>query len=388
MPSRLTVNADSQFMPDVGVFLAFIQRLQPAYVFVMDDAPDYKLSAQIHAVAPYTQIIQRQYIAVDRNNPNAGGWEGSLWKVPNGAGWMPTDTFLDAFCAPNNQQHYIHNAGNEPLPHGDDLRKCLAWFVELMHRAKARNIRLCVGNFQTVGYETNEIESGVWDEYLKTLAKYKGFHYAGWHEYALAILPNGCMGQSDNNLVTFPYGTANYPSAQAFAANPFKHAHMGRYLRFVVRAKTIGAYPFENIFSEIGWDRTIREGDLIRRIDDICGEPALGINSLGKLWKMHTPTYSADMAAWQQLRWLDEVYTDDVKALCFYDWTRQPEWAEFSIHEHQELFGYWYKYADAQRTTPPVVPPIPIPPQPPTWSQTVNDRLNAIEARIKTLENR
>lgn len=378
MMKRITFNTDSQFAANRGQLIDFVRRSKPDFFFVMNDFPEFKLATEINQASPSTKIIHRHFLV----------HEGNLSNVPQGDGTLLTEQeFLD-FLKADHRPFIIHNVMNEPAPYSDyasepqksegfqKLKILLKWLVNLMELAAKENIGLVVGNFQTVAYSKETIESGVFDEYLTTLHKHRNLHYAGWHEYYFGIIPNGSMGRDDKNLITKEAcKIENYPTAQEFLNNPYKHAHIGRYLPFVERAKKIGVFPFNSIFTEYGWDRTLdRTGEITRTVDNINGQQTLGLPTLRNLFNYHYPQISFDEAAFKQIEWADNVYDDSVKAICLFTWSKQQEWLQFDFSYFDDLINRIIfrnnanlnppkiEYSQPNNNPPVVTPPVSTPP--------------------------
>lgn len=359
--NRISFNADAQFLGERETFLTAAERLQPDFITILNDFPEYKLCDELHRRSPNTQIIHRRWFP--------DGNEGRLHRIEHGDDkhLMTPEDFLKVL-QDNNRPYLLHNVMNEPAPKGDDLRACLKWLIELMKLAKAADMRLVVGNFQCVAYNQAEIESGDWDDYFRALYEYRGFHYAGWHEYFTGILPAGCGGLSHEILVmpgALPF--EQWADERAFRTFIYRHSDMGRYLWFDERARKIGAYPIDKIFTEIGWDQTIRTGTVFHRLNDLCGQEAQGIVTLGKLWRAHYPQWTQEEAAYQQLLWLDRVYDSTVKAFCVFGWNVQSEWEKFNVGLFKGLHERMIQYAHERRLKPPAPEPTPAPkPETPT----------------------
>lgn len=376
--SRIGVNADCRALgANRQRFIDFIAALKPPYVVLMDD-DGCQIADAIHARSSETDIIHRKFTIHD----------GNLFNVPQDDGTkLSPQEYLD-FLKTHKRLYVVHQVMNEPAPPKGVISQALKWLCELMKLGFEQGMRLCVLNMQSVAIRFDELDAGVYDDFLFCCAKYATFHMIGYHEYALADVR---LNVSEMAMTWLGDPAArNNPRGIVWANVVPKEAHIGRIQILVDRAKKIGALPLPPfVATEYGTDK-VEIGQYQKVVGTNNGKTPLGIPSLRDYC---TRVYDRDTqdVALEQFMWTDKEFPDYVKGFCWFGWNYNPEWEGFNVGELTPLQALWISYANSVRqtpTTPPVVPPIPIPPQPPTWAQTVNDRLNAIEARLKALENR
>jgi hypothetical protein len=105
--------------------------------------------------------------------------------------YRPDDHELDLRTRPrefvNTLRPYTnvaHQVLNEPDGHNPErVPGLVAWLSEVMQVAATRGIRLCVGNFGVNQPDVALINSGMFDLLLVELARHRGQHVLGLHEY-------------------------------------------------------------------------------------------------------------------------------------------------------------------------------------------------------------
>ncbi|MBW4437245.1 MAG: SH3 domain-containing protein [Pleurocapsa minor GSE-CHR-MK-17-07R] len=138
-----------------------IRLMRPRVVLVMDDlAWAVGLAAKIDAL-----VIHRAYRPDDH--------ELDLKT-------RPAD-FVSTLRPYNNIAHQVLN---EPDGHNPErVPGLMAWLADVMQLAASRGIRLCVGNFGLSQPDPVLVNSGMFDLLLHELARHRGQHVLGLHEY-------------------------------------------------------------------------------------------------------------------------------------------------------------------------------------------------------------
>ncbi len=286
---------------------------------------------------------------------------------------------------------------NEPDAEGDDLKNLLKWLCDVMDILAANGYKAIVGNFGPATFEPHEIESGIFDEYLKKLGYYsdRGMHYGGWHEYTGILLPFGVGTFSRDDLQSADrvqpsrwaakvdikrVASYQYQEGRSTTLPPFWHFLRSTW--FDIRAKAIGASVHKKLITEFGWDRMPDlavnsmqfNPNIYDRLTSRFGIPAphntiRGFASHRNVWSYYWPTWSFEEATMKQLEWADKIYPKENDEFGKYvgfnlftwslgatDWDRD---YGFNFSPLANLHGRMIAYARAQRTNP--VPPVPAP---------------------------
>lgn len=200
MGGVIGLNILGQFVADQATLISFAKQLNPAAFLVMD-APG--LYASLRQALPNALAIARTYHPKDAE-PHLN-WSPDQWLNQYGA------------TAPGG---YVQ-AGNEPNGYADAAAQA-AWYVTLMQKAKARNIRLGVTAYGVGHPDENAIAGGVYDAMIRELAS--GYHLLILHEYA-----------KDSTVNERPH-------------------HIGRFQRWIDRAKLLGVNAPRIVIGEYGRD--------------------------------------------------------------------------------------------------------------------------------------
>lgn len=182
---------------------------------------------------------------------------------------------------------------NEPVVSSEaDCVKLSAWLVETMRLASAAGMRLCVGNFAMGNPHERYIEGGAFDDVLRGL----GNHILGLHEYAM-------RGEVQLSWL------------------------IGRYRRWLTRARSIGVARPQIVITECGWD--------------IGGGHQDG-------WKAHigAPRY-ADL-----LRVMASIYAQDGVTACVFSWGDGFSWGAFNIEGEVEIMSAMVEANSIQTPAP------------------------------------
>jgi hypothetical protein len=381
MPSRIGVNADCRALgANRQRFIDFIAALRPAYVLLMDDDKS-EIADAIHGRSPETTIIHRKFTVHDGNLDNVPQEDGTM---------LSPQEYLD-FLKTHQRLYVVHQVFNEPAPPKGVMTRLLKWLCELMKLGFEQNMRLCVLNMQSVAIRFDELDAGVYDEFLFCCAKYANFHMIGYHEYGLADVS---LNVSEKFMAYLATRGDAVPITKPSDIVP-KEAHVGRIQILVDRAKKIGALPLAPLVAtEYGQDKVeIRQYQAVIGLNG--GAIPYGLPSLRTYVANRARLMTFDDWALEQFMWTDSVIPDYVKGFCWFGWNYNPEWAGFNIGELTPLQALWINYANSVRQTqpvPPVVVPTPVPPPtPPTtephaWQKLLTDEQRTLFSRAKAHE--
>lgn len=361
---RITFNVNKDYLGDEAKFLTFIGRLRPAWLLLMNDF-DHSLA---HKVIDKTDGATRIIVRYADNN------EQSFWR--NG---RPQIVDLVNSWTRLGDKAIVRNVLTEPVWSGDaELRALLDWLIEFMHVAAGNGLKLCVGNFASGAWTPEQLDGGVWDEYLHTLGYYsqQGIHYGGYHEYGAPILP-GTNWTPDMFLDPakaqwWPTREQLHLDARMPDGSLPPNFTVLRSNWMDIRAREIGVPVHDKLLTEFGHDRLpdlerthypdSRELNVYSAIEAVYGVPMpyahlRGQNTYKRYYSAFFPAWSFDEALFRQYRWAEDVYPANTLAMCLFTWSYNDEWANygFNFAPSEDLQERLIAYANSQRqTTPPV----------------------------------
>lgn len=354
--------------------------LHSTYTLILDDYKDGKwfFTKQIQARSPETEVIHRRYWAVDPNNPNAGGWDGSLHRAPG----ITADNILNTlqgeqkrggvkvieqiYCEPG-----VHVTPEDPQ--GLELKRMLKLIVDCMKGASARGMRVAVDIGQPVTWRQEEINAGFYDELAFTFAAYPE-HFLSIHEYALGDAWFNCnngnmllLAKSQPMDVSFLQRLSDSALKAAYVAYP-SEAHLGRCEIFARRCRQIGAPVPKMVYTEIGVDH-VRLAQLAD-VERINGQKPMGYPTMWQYWHVRYPQWSAAQTFTEQLKWLNRAMPDYVVGACLFGFDTAFEKGLYHLEDSGEhgLQALLTSYADSIRAGTQQPPP---PPPPMTLEQRV-----------------
>lgn len=379
--------------------------LHSAFTLAFEDYKSgFYFTKQIQARSPETEVIHRRYWYVDPNNPQAGGWDGSLHRAPGITADGILNTFEQAqvahgvkvieqlYCEPS-----VHVTPQDPQ--GVELRKMLKLDVDCMKGASGRAMRLAVDIGQSVTWVQKEFDDGFYDELLFTFAAYPQ-HFLSVHEYALGDLwfntskANLALLSVDKELARSYanyFTTAGSDNLQRdYVVDP-SEAHLGRVEILAERCRKIGVPIPKMIYTEIGWDRT-RIGQQTA-VDNINQRTAMGYPTLYRYWNTRYPQWIPSKTAFEQVKWLNRAMPDYVVGACLFGKDTAFEAGNYHIEDatFQELLSD-YSAEVRQGTTvpmPPFPPKQPTPPTPTDYSALrplVDDTIAALTTALAASE--
>lgn len=270
---------------------------------------------------------------------------------------------------------------NEPAVNAQSASKHAAWIVEVMHRAAAKGIKVCVGNFATGHVQPEWISGGHYDEVIRLLATdYRGVHYLGLHEYSIGLAPWGVgLWQPEtlwDKTRTMPVSQwptmAACPPLQKIDDN-FHYWFYRRGDLWSARARELGLPPADIILTEWGWDNVWigRDPSIQQEIQNLYGASGFpnvrGPNTLRKCWAALYPEYSFVDMLMYQYRWAAQIYPPEYKAVCQFGWYTTGGWktvygCNLGGRENAEFHQALIAAANAPDAPEPLPPPTPEPP--------------------------
>lgn len=370
-PFRLSYNIAAEFAGANRQAVVDAQiALRSPYTLVLDDYKEGKwwFTKQIQARSPETDVIHRRFWAVDPNNPNSGGWDGSLHRAPG----ITADNILNTlegeqkrgnvkvieqlYCEPS-----VHI--NKDDPQGLELRRMLRLMVDCMKGASARGMRLAVDIGQPVTWSQAEIDAGFYDELIFTFAAHPE-HLLSSHEYGLGDLWLNTSAISMAMLDDVPM-SATYTDdfihapdqtlKEWYIVRP-DQAHLGRIELFAQRCRKIGAPMPRVVYTEVGWDRT--RIDQQNAVNGINKREAMGYPTLAHYWHVRYPQWTQAQTAFEQLKWLNRAMPDYIVGACVYGFDTSFENGLYHI-EDKALQDLLTAYSAQLRATPPQTQPTP-----------------------------
>ncbi len=320
---RISFNVNGMQLGDKQYFSSVMTRLRPTSMGIMD------------GLALADEVYQQ-----------VGGivWHRSSVETNAHLDGISPDELANRWRA-EGALHIYRYGINEPLPNPETLD----WLVRLMHVTAEKGIRCVVGNIGSVNCQPDAIEAGQFDEYLRTLAQYDGWHIAGWHEYTSCLLPWGCGGRDPELLLdSGQIQPDHWPHAEDITHGP--NWHVLRSLWFNDRARTIGVPVHKKLLSECFWDDMpdLRQRGILDRLESQLngGVHIRGPRTLTNLWARYFPNWSYEQALVEQLKWADRVYPDDYLGFNLFTWSFAGDWTDAgfelaSLRSFHELLIQW-----------------------------------------------
>lgn len=344
---RTSFNVQARYLQNRSGLVNFVRRGKPSTITVMDDDASFSLSWELQQASPSTMIISRRY----------SDDESSYWQT-----MTPLD-YVNKIVKPNLFPGGAYHILCEPAPQGEQLVKCLRWLCDVMRIMAEMGLKGVVGNFQTVVYDWASISSGVWDEYLFTLAKYDGLMWGGWHEYAVVDFTSNVMGKDPYRLLnpqSWDPLFSHYPTPREISEYTGIHWHIFRYILWNRYCETRDAGPIpihRKVLTEIGYDHINDLDVLLQRLEDKYHRYISGINTLGNIWSDLYPGLNRQWVAFQQTRWLENCMTPDVRGWNNYAMSNKSDWLEYD-------YQLWDTYMEYMCDPKYLFPGIP------TWRKT------------------
>lgn len=389
--TRQRISFVIQAAPDEPYLISVLKQLKPSTIGVIDDAG---LLKRILDAVPEIKVGWLRFYGANAND------EGKLWTRGDESIKDLIGRFQKTGLAIN-PRAYLY-VGNEPVEHGANLTKMLAWQVEFMRRAKAVGVHCVMGNFGSAVYEQSEIDSGAFDGFLTELSD--GYHVFGIHEYGPPILPAGAAGKiAEDMLLKQLVQQEKWPSpwdtqvSKSQGGSMEANFYIGRLYRWDARSMYLsianpGVKPARKIITEAGQDRFDRILHIYQEIEQryrrdefhdgklqhlIVPWPHFclrGVNTTRWLLEDYYPAWGFNRAVLEQLKWLAWVYDDTIyrvkqqnptiEGVNLFVWTSpdKRDWAQlygFDYSQNRELHDLLIAWTRELET------PVPPPPEPP-----------------------
>lgn len=351
MPTRISYNIHATTPGfDKSKLLAHLQKLQPAWILVMDGL---QLAKDIKAALPSSNVISRIYPDEETyKTVPPQDWVNRKVAETGGA---------DIWC------YTINEAG-----FSDQL---LNWFTTVIEYAATKRLKVVVGNFSVGTPEANDWGKPAATALLQTLAKHRDNAALALHEYACGVITSGLIGGWPDSAGVQPGKSGGRNLAETWPKEPeidtLTRFHMGRFKFLLDSCKNAGIAPPRLIMTEWGFDDV---SDIKAWADRQPQTPPYttlrGWKSHTNVWNKFYPQWTRQQALFEQLRWADEkLYARaGVEGMMLFCWGHSSDsWLQFDLSDATEFQGYLETYAKEGATLPPVTQPPPIPPvTPPT----------------------
>lgn len=232
--------------------VAAIKWLNDAKIEVVGVINNPALAKKIHDQVPSIRIIWHRFTE---------GGEAELWTNNSNIREL-----LDAFTNAGLHHYskmYLY-VMNEPVAHGASLKKMCQWLVDFMGAARGRGIKCVMGNLGSAVYTKAEIDSGVFDEYLRKLDQWRDTMIGGWHEYGPPNLPMGAAGRTTDSKYHLDLAFCqpnHWPSPWDVQVSTRQNGSLesnyfiGRIYWWDERSNHIGVKPCRKLITEAGQDR-------------------------------------------------------------------------------------------------------------------------------------
>lgn len=367
MSSRISFNVNAQRLGDSAYFMQVMKALRPASVTIMHG---FELAQQL--------VDQTGTVAFFRTDVD---------KDPDLLALTPAE-YVAHYKANKNGTARVHGyVLNEPVQTARFSWKSIVdWLTEVGYRLADAKLPAVIGNIGPGTFEKADVENGTFDRLLKMLNDTAEVgHSLGVHEYTGILLPFG-VGQWSREMLLDKNAVqpaAWPPAAQLPRARwngtlpPYWHLRRSDWLQ--IRAKEIGLKPVMIDMTEFGWDRLpdLTVGGQLNPYGVLQSRYGLvaphrtyrGVASLRRVFEDYFPQRTFEQSVFEQLKWADQIYPPDVRALHVFTWSENaPDWdIEFgcNISRFKALHTLLVFYANNQPEQP-TPQPEPEPKEPPT----------------------
>lgn len=288
----------------------------------------------------------------------------------------------------------VHAYGpNEPAPNDKiSWQGIIEWFIAFAEECERVGVRAVLGNLGPGNIERRDIDSGMWDPYLRMLDHYNGWHVIGEHDYTLfPPVTGGAWGLSpDDMLDPARVQPDRWPTPSAITDSTDNwHLMRGRWLR--ARARKLGLKIPGVILTECFFDRM---PDLEQRTPNIYAElerrygtsgyeQIKGHNTLENVLRHYYPYWDFDTAIYEVLKWCDAAYPPEYIAFCQYMLcTGAPDWDRaygYDFWNRPKLMQLMKQHRSIGSTPP--VATVPKPTTAPTPGRVVKIPLDYVNIR-------
>lgn len=295
-------------IPDKAVFLAHIERLKPPALLFFQNELDF--ARQIKAQHPDIKILLRNWPDSD------------MYKRQTPDQWLNEH-------APQSEGGITLVTTNEAGLGDDNIR----WHVELMQKAAARKIPLCVLNPATGTWDTNDFPR--LDPLLKLASDHRDLFVIGLHSYAGAVITSGLYGGLPNNAgvqIGEPGGKNLIPRAAWPApADGITKFHIGRHEWLVDYCKQHGFNPRFGL-TECGFDYLSDIGNWMNTLDRGSNTSVNGWHTLRTQWMKWWPEFStAEKAYVEQFRYAAANLLKGLDFALFFAFGDDGNWTAYNV---------------------------------------------------------
>lgn len=332
MSTRAGLNIDAKHPGNRQRAIDTACDMQGAGHLILDDYLNhYNYCQQLAIRAPKSKRVHRRYM---------NKRDGDLHRADNGD--SPTGKLLGKQFAQflkNTQNQYSAPPGTleqvfcEPNVHGEELIFKNNWLIDCIEEAARLNLELVVDNPQEVNVLQHEVDAGMYDDLLRTMAKYPKMRY-GIHSYWLGA----AMGNINNAAIgklakpgSFPYAAWRVDTAARIAAQRAAFVESWRENQLcmgtmaLVRrcVDVLKIPPPKFIKTEYGPDlvRLFDEGEITAQVKTLNGgvDP-MGYPTMDTYWSQmfRDEKWTKPQALIEQVRWCDAVELAEVEYFCLF----------------------------------------------------------------------
>lgn len=379
MAVEVGINADAKRLGDTGAFMEFGREC--GAVLLIDDREN-KIKADLRKENA-TQII------IDRDH--YPGWEGRWRDCPhNGAPQTPQRLFEVMSAHYNPVFKNWTNVGNEPARGNDknvpepqrldELKKDIEFYQAFAEIAVRNKFPVVLFNIQI--HELTARTLPLYKALFKYMAQNPQYLAMGWHQYFALLLWTGIGTGNWNDLLNFGLysasgGKLQPPQTKDLYKNAAE-AHIGRDVWIIEQLIEWGCWPMTVMNTEMGFDRIHNIPQMVL-LDNVAKRPVRGLQTLFDLLGLHFPGIDAQLSAADIIIWMCKTLPF-LSAPCFYNWTTEEEWFDYSCAPYAEFRKAILKYNhevrsgmhpavgdgtpvfppkdDEPTTPPPTIPPV------------------------------
>jgi hypothetical protein len=334
MQSPICYNINAQGVRDKPRLLAHLERLNPAWVLVMDGVG---LAAEIKRLLPDCNVIHRTW--PDDGVPGAQSAPITAQQVLDNEATF--EAFMVAQALDPNAEAWV--AQRKAEFNGADLwayttneppatPALFDWHVRAMDAARAAGLKLVVCNF--AAGQPNAADWPRAHEMLRLLAAYPEQFVMGLHEYGCAFALSGAPGFE----ALIP--TDKWP-VNPRALGPLHHC--GRFQFLMDYCRDQGMRPPRIVVTEAGFDDLTDVAEWRNTLH--VTPPYAGIRgwkTLPDQWRTWWPGWTAERAYGEQLDYLWRALYEysPVEALLLFTWSSAAKWEQFDVSEADDLQAY------------------------------------------------
>jgi hypothetical protein len=279
-------------------------------------------------IAPDTQkgVIFRAY------NPYGEGtnFDNDFWmkhSAEETANWMKAN--LDDIS-----EMYLTAGNNEPSSNPSNRPQLVKWLSDLMHHVANRNQHGAIGEIAVAKtLHRDEIDNGVWDEYLETLYQYRDRHIATFHAYTTGLPPaNFIPGYPQNLIDKSIRDMSRWVKQIPLVEGGY---HLGRWHWLRERAIKIGKPMKRVVITECVYDYMEDDNENGQWLKNVL-RPMFSYGRFEGLkgWEGHKPYLkwlldNDDDRAWQEfmfesIAWYASASAPEVEGICLFG--LNPDW--------------------------------------------------------------